>query len=119
MRLPRSIRFFRKPDHIAFLSGFALVLAAVPTNLFELRLAGLISLTVTLGYEIYEISRGNRQVAKPDHFAFIAGYALLIVTFWYSLQALPAATSVLFAFTLGYEIYEVRRKDMERKRQQA
>lgn len=118
LRLPRSIRFFRKPDHISFLSGFTLMLASIPTGLFELRLASVIFFTFTIGYEIYEISQGNRQVLKPDHFAFMAAYILLIVTFWHDLQILLVVSSVLFAFTLGYEIYEVRRKDLEARRRE-
>jgi len=115
-KLPQTIRFFKKPDHISFLVGFPLILAATPTGSFELKLASLIFFTFTLGYEIYEISHGNRQIIKLDHITFVVAYALVIVTFWENLQVLLIISSVLFAFTIGYEIYSVRRKDLEYKK---
>lgn len=117
LRLPRTIRFFRKPDHISFLSGYALILIAIPTVSLELKLGSVILFTFTLAYEIYEISQGNRQIIKPDHITFVAAYILLLITFWYSLYVLSISSLVLFGFTLIYEINEVRRKDLENKKQ--
>lgn len=89
---------------------------SIPTGSFELKLGSIIFLTFTIGYEIYEILQGNRQILKPDHITFITAYILLLVTFWQNLEILLIAGSVLLAFTLGYEIYEVRRKDLEKKK---
>jgi len=56
-QLPRTIRFFRKPDHIAFLVGFILILIYTGTNLFEIKLFSALSFIFTLGYELFEISK--------------------------------------------------------------
>ncbi len=113
LKLPKILRFFKKPDHISFLIGYPLILASIPYGTFELKLASIIFFTFTLGYEIYEISQGNRQIVKLDHITFVIAYALLIVTFWENLQILLIICSILFGFTLGYEIYSVRKKDIE------
>lgn len=113
LRLPKTVRFFRKPDHIAFLFGYALILIVIPTESFELKIASAILFTFTIGYEFYEISQGNRQIVKADHIAFIIAYIMLLVTFWYNLQILLITSVILFGFTLAYEIYDVRRKDLE------
>jgi len=116
IKLPRTLRFFRKPDHISFLIGFPLLLAATLTNLFELKIGSLIFFTFTLSYEVFEISKGGREIIKVDHITFVIAFILLIVTFWYSLQILLIFSSILFGFTLGYEIYSVRKKDLEKKK---
>ncbi len=118
IKLPRTVRFFRKPDHISFLIGFPLLLAATLTNLFELKIGSLIFFTFTLGYEVFEISKGGREIIKVDHITFVIAFILLITTLWYDLQILLILSSILFGFTLGYEIYRVRKNDLkvERKR---
>ena len=63
-KLPKTIRFFKKPDHISFLIGYPLILAAIPNVNLELKLTSMIFFTFTLGYEIFEISQGNRQIIK-------------------------------------------------------
>ncbi len=115
-KFPRTLRFFKKPDHIAFLIAFPTLIAAIPYGTFELKLASMIFFTFTLGYETYEISKGNRQIVKPDHIAFVIAYALVIVTFWENLQVLLIISAVLFGFTIGYEIYSVRKIDLENKK---
>ncbi len=115
-KLPKTIRFFKKPDHISFLVGYPLILAAIPYGNFELKLASMIFFTFTLGYEIYEISQGNRQIIKIDHITFVIAYILVIVSFWVSIQAILIISSILFGFTIGYEILSVRKKDIEYKK---
>ncbi len=115
-KLPRTLRFFKKPDHIAFLVAYPLILAAIPYGNFELKLASIIFFTFTLGYEIYEISQGNRQIIKIDHITFVIAYILVIVSFWVSIQAILIISSILFGFTIGYEIFSVRKKDIEYKK---
>jgi len=39
IKLPKTIRFFRKPDHIAFLIGYSAILFSLILNFFELKLA--------------------------------------------------------------------------------
>ena len=51
MKLPRSIRFFRKPDHISFLIGLIFIIIAVFTNTFETKLISFIFFTFTIIYE--------------------------------------------------------------------
>ena len=114
-RLPQAIRFFRKPDHISFLSGFALILISTITNLFEIKLASTVFFSFTLAYELYEISKGGRDFVKLDHFTFVIGYALLLISFWYDLQLLLVLISILFGFTLAYEVYRVRKMDLENR----
>ena len=79
MKLPRSIRFFRKQlsDHISFLIGLIFIFVSIFTNTFETKLISLIFFTFTICYETYEISKGNRQIFKVDHIAFIVGYIIL------------------------------------------
>ena len=116
MKLPRTIRFFRKPDHISFLSGFTLLLVVLLTDIFELKVASFLFFSFTLVYEIFEISKGGRDIFKLDHFTFVFAYALIIFSFGYeNLLILPIA-SVLMGFTLGYEIYRVRKLDLENMR---
>ena len=114
-QLPRSIRFFRKPDHIAFLVAFALLLIYTGTNLFEIKLASTLSFIFTLGYELFEISKGSRDIKKLDHFTFLIALAFLLISFWYESIAFLALINVLFGFTLVYEIYRVRKQDLENK----
>lgn len=74
----------------------------------------LISFSFTLAYELREISKGGRDIFKLDHFTFVFGYALIIFSFLHeNVLILPIAT-ILMAFTLGYEIYRVRKLDLQR-----
>ena len=114
VKLPKTLRFFRKPDHIAFLSGYLLILVSLPLDFFELKFTSVIFFTFTLSYEIYEISKGNRDIIKLDHIIFVIAYALLLITFWQNYLFLTVLASVLFGFTLGYEINTVRKKDLEK-----
>ena len=113
MKLPKSIRFFRKPDHISFLIGLIFIFVSIFTNTFETKLASLIFFTFTICYETYEISKGNRQIFKVDHIAFIIGYIILIVSFWEDEILLIIISVVLFVFTLLFEIYAVRKNDLK------
>ncbi len=116
MKLPRAIRFFRKPDHITFLGGFSLLLVVLSIDIFELKVASFLCFSFTLTYEIFEIRKGGRDIFKLDHFTFVFGYALIIFSFVYqNLLILPIA-SVLMGFTVGYEIYRVRKLDLENMR---
>jgi len=116
VKLPRTIRFFRKPDHISFLVGFPLLLAVLPTNIFELKVASFLFLSFTLAYEIFEIRKRNTDIFKLDHFTFVFGYALIIFSFVYENVFILPIASVLMGFTLGYEIYRVRKLDLENMR---
>ena len=113
MKLPRSIRFFRKPDHIAFLIGLIFIFVSIFTETFETKLASFIFFTFTICYETYEISKGNRQIFKLDHIAFVVGYIILIVSFWEDIILLLIVSTVLFVFTLSFEIYTVRKNDLK------
>ncbi len=62
-KLPRSIRFFRKPDHISFLVGYGFILSFIFINLIELKILSLLGFAFTLCYELFEISKGT----SPDH----------------------------------------------------
>ena len=114
IKLPKTIRFFRKPDHIAFLIGYSIILVSLPLDFFELKLGSIVFFTFTLSYEIYEISKGNRTIMKLDHITFVIAYAILLVTLWQNYFILTMLAVVLFGFTLGYEIYTVRKKDLEK-----
>lgn len=116
MKLPRTIRFFRKPDHLSFLVAYPLLLAVLPTNFFELKIASLLFFSFTLLYEIFEISKGGRDIYKLDHFTFVFGYALIIISLIYDNVFVIPIASVLMSFTLGYEIYRVRKLDLENMR---
>jgi hypothetical protein len=109
MKLPKTIRFFRKPDHISFLIGLFFILVSVFTNSFETKLISFIFFTFTICYETYEILKGDRQIFKLDHIAFVIGYILLIVSFWEDII-------LLFIFTLSFEIYTVRKNDLKNER---
>ena len=116
MKLPRAIRFFRKPDHISFLGGFSLLLAVLPTDIFELKIASFLCFSFTLTYEIFEIRKGGRDIFKLDHFTFVFGYALIIFSFGYENVLILPIASVLMGFTVSYEIYRVRKLDLENMR---
>jgi hypothetical protein len=116
MKLPRTIRFFRKPDHISFLVGFPLLLAVLPTNIFELKVASFLFFSFTLAYEMFEIRKGNRDIFKLDHVTFIIAFALIIFSFVYDHFLILPVASILMGFTLGYEIYRVRKLDLENMR---
>ena len=113
MKLPRSIRIFRKPDHISFLIGLIFILVSIFTNSFETKLTSFIFFTFTICYETYEISKGNRQIFKLDHIAFMVGYIILIVSFWEDMIILLIISAILFIFTLLFEIYTVRKNDLK------
>lgn len=114
VKLPKTLRFFSKPDHITFLAGYLIILISLSLDLFELRFVGVPFFTFTLAYELYEISKGNRDIVKLDHITFVIAYALLLITFWQNYLFLTVLALVLFGFTLGYEIYTVRKKDLEK-----
>ena len=113
MKLPGSIRIFRKPDHISFLIGFIFIFVSIFTETFETKLASFIFFTFTICYETYEISKGNRQIFKLDHIAFVVGYIILIVSFWEDMIILLIISAILFIFTLSFEIYTVRKNDLK------
>tara|TARA_Y100000996_G_C22528943_1_gene645669 strand:- start:302 stop:649 length:348 start_codon:yes stop_codon:yes gene_type:complete len=113
MKLPRSIRFFRKPDHISFLIGLGFITTAIFIPIFEIKLLSLISFTFTICYEMYEISKGNRQIFKLDHIVFVIGYVILIASFWEELVELLIISTILFIFTVSFEIYTVRKNDLK------
>ena len=116
LKLPKAIRFFRKPDHIAFLVAFTLILVYTSTNIFEIKLVSTLSFIFTLGYELFEISKGSRDIKKLDHFTFIIALAFLLLSFWYESIVILALIDFLFGFTLVYEIYRVRKQDLENQR---
>ena len=113
MKLPSSVRFFRKPDHISFLFGLVFIFVFIFTETFETKLASFIFFTFTICYETYEISKGNRQIFKVDHIAFVIGYIILIVSFWEDVILLLIISAILFVFTLLFEIYAVRKNDLK------
>ena len=57
MKLPRAIRFFRKPDHISFLIALVFVIISNFILTFETKIISLIFFTFTIIYETYEILR--------------------------------------------------------------
>ena len=116
MKLPRSIRFFRKPDHISFLIGLIFIFVSIFTNTFETKLTSLIFFTFTICYETYEISKGNRQIFKVDHITFVIGYVSLIASFWEESILLLLSSTLLFIFTMTFEIYSVRKNDLKNSR---
>ena len=77
------------------------------------KLASFIFFTFTICYETYEISKGNRQIFKLDHIAFVIGYIILIVSFWEDIILLLIVSTILFIFTLSFEIYTVRKNDLK------
>lgn len=113
MKLPRAIRFFRKPDHISFLIGFFFLLVNLPSNIFEIKIISFIGFSFTLAYELLEITKGGREIYKLDHFTFIVGYALMIFSFVNDNLLILPIVSVLMSFTLSYEIYRVRKLDLK------
>ena len=116
IRIPRTIRFFRKPDHLTFLAGYGLILISTGLESFEIKLASTIFFAFTIGYEIYEISSRATEIWQIDHIVFIVAFALLLFSFWYESLWLVILVVVLISFTLGWEIYRVRRKDLENER---
>lgn len=116
MKLPRAIRFFRKPDHLSFLVGFPLLLVVLPTNIFELKVASFLCFSFTLIYELFEIRKGGRDIFKLDHFTFVFAYALIILSFVHENSFILPVASILMGFTVGYEIYRVRKLDLEREK---
>ena len=115
MKLPSSVRFFRKPDHISFLIGLAFIIISIFTNTFETKFISFIFFTFTIIYETYEISKGDRQIFKIDHVAFVIGYIILIISFWEDLVFLLIISTVLFVFTVSFEIYAVRKNDLKNR----
>ena len=116
VKLPYTIRFFRKPDHISFLIGLPLLIATTITGIFEIKIACILFFSFTISYEVYEISKGNRQIFKLDHITFVIAFILLVISIWEEQQILLIISSILVGFTLSYEIYSVRKKDIENKR---
>jgi len=116
LKLPKLIRFFRKPDHIAFLVALVLILVYTGTNIFEVKLVSTLFFIFTLSYELIEISKGSRDIKKLDHFTFIIALALLLFSFWYESIEILAVIDFLFGFTLAFEIYRVRKQDLENQR---
>ena len=62
---------------------------------------------------MYEISKGNRQIFKLDHIVFVIGYVILIASFWEELIELLIISTILFIFTVSFEIYTVRKNDLK------
>lgn len=116
MKLPRAIRFFRKPDHLSFLIGFPLLLSILQTDIFEIKVASLLFFSFTLVYEIFEISKGGRDIFKLDHFTFVIAYALIVFSFVYQNSLILPISGILMGFTLSYEIYRVRKLDLKNMR---
>ena len=116
MKLPHAIRFFRKPDHISFLVGFTLLSSHLFINDFFLKITTILVFSFTLTYELFEISKGGRDIYKLDHFTFVIGFVLLIITIIYENQFILYPIFILMAFTLGYEVYRVRQVDLKRKK---
>jgi len=116
LKVPKTIRFIRKVDHITFLVGLALILIATPLQSFEIKLVSAIFFIFTLCYEIYEISSRETDIWQVDHITFIIGLAMLLFSFWYESLWLLILVDVLMCFTFGWEIYRVRKKDLENKR---
>jgi len=116
LKVPKTIRFIRKVDHITFLVGLALILIATPLQSFEIKLVSAIFFIFTLCYEIYEISSRETDIWQVDHITFVIGLAILLFSFWYESLWLLILVDVLMCFTFGWEIYRVRKKDLENKR---
>jgi len=93
-----------------------MILAVIPTNSIILKIIGTLLFAFTICYEIYEMSQGNRQIVKLDHITFIIAFIILLISFWYNFMILLVLSTVLFGFTLGYEIFSVWRKDQENKK---
>ena len=116
MKLPHAIRFFRKPDHISFLVGFTLLSSHLFIDDFILKIATILTFSFTLAYELFEISKGGRDIYKLDHFTFVIGFILLIVTIFYENQLILYLIFILMTFTLGYEVYRVRQYDLKNRK---
>jgi len=115
-RIPKAIRFIRKPDHIAFLVGLGLILIATPLQSFEIKLVSTIFFIFTLVYEIYEISSRETDIWQVDHVTFVIAIAMLLFSFWYESLWLLILVDVLICFTFGWEIYRVRKRDLENEK---
>jgi hypothetical protein len=116
MKLPRAIRFFRKPDHITFLVGFTLLSSHLFIDDFLIKIATIVTFSFTLVYELFEISKGGRDIYKLDHFTFVIGFVLLIATIVYENQIILYLVFILMTFTLGYEVYRVRQMDLKNRK---
>jgi len=116
IRIPKTIRFIRKPDHITFLVGLVLILIATLLQSFEIKLVSMIFFIFTLGYEIYEISSRETDIWQVDHITFVIGIAILLFSFWYESLWLLILVDVLMCFTFGWEVYRIRKKDLENKK---
>ena len=114
--IPKTIRFFRKPDHATFLVGFGLILIATVLESIEIKLTSTAFFIFTLGYEIYEILTRDTDIWQIDHVTFIVALVLLLFSYWYEFLWLMILTDILISFTLGWEIYRVRKKDLENER---
>ena len=116
LKVPKTIRFIRKVDHITFLVGLALILIATPLQSFEIKLVSAIFFIFTLCYEIYEISSRETDIWQVDHVTFVIGLAILLFSFWYESLWLLILVDVLICFTFGWEVYRTRKKDLENKK---
>ena len=116
IKLPRAIRFFSKPDHIAFLVGYGLIIIGIFLEFVEIKIVSIISFAFTLAYELFEISKGNRDIWKLDHVTFVLGFCLLIISFCINEKILIYLITILFTFTLLYEIYRVRINDLKNRK---
>ncbi len=116
VRIPKTIRFIRKPDHVTFLIGLGLILIATPLQSFEIKLVSAIFFIFTLGYEIYEISSRETDIWQVDHITFVIGIAMLLFSFWYESLWLLILVDVLICFTFGWEVYRTRKKDLENEK---
>jgi len=116
MKLPHAIRFFRKPDHITFLLGFTLLSSHLFIDNFLIKIATILIFSFTLAYELFEISKGGRDIYKLDHFTFVIGFVLLIATIVYENQIILYLVFILMVFTLGYEVYRVRQMDIKNRK---
>ncbi len=60
-------------------------------------------------------SDGHNSGVNEGGITFIIALAFLLISFWYESIAFLALINVLFGFTLVYEIYRVRKQDLENK----
>ena len=80
---------------------------------FLIKIATIVTFSFTLAYELFEISKGGRDIYKLDHFTFVIGFVLLITTIVYENQIILYLIFILMSFTLGYEVYRVRKMDLK------
>ena len=119
MKLPHAIRFFRKPDHISFLVGFTLLSSHLFINDFFLKITTILVFSFTLTYELFEISKGGRDIYKLDHFTFVIGFVLLIVTIMPYVIGMSGLIYLIIATGLGlYFLYYAMRMYREHENEE-